>query len=54
MIKKRDSEGAKLNTLATRALKSAVRKLIKQHKKNGEPLIIWRNGRVVKVPAHKL
>ena len=54
MIKKKDSQLIELNTKAKQAMKSAVHKLIKDRKMRGEPLIIWRNGKVVKVPASKL
>ena len=33
---------------AEKALKSAVRKLVQERKKTGEPLYIWRDGKVVK------
>lgn len=54
MIKKRDSKPDDFNSKAKLAMKSAIRKLVKEHKKTGEPLIIWRNGKVVRVPASKL
>ena len=33
------------------AMKKAIRKVIAQHKKEGRPLVVWRNGRVKKVMA---
>ncbi len=39
---------------AEKALKSAVRKLVRERSKSGESLYIWRNGKVVKVPASQL
>ena len=44
----------KLHALAYKAMKEAVRGVIEDHKRSGRPLIIWRNGKVVKVPANKL
>lgn len=48
---------AKRDTLqikAERALKEAVREVIEEHRRTGRPVVIWRNGKVVKVPATKL
>ena len=36
------------------AMKVAVRKVVADHKKTGRPLAIWKNGRVVNVPADKI
>jgi len=36
------------------ALKSAIRRLIAERKKTGEPLVVWRNGKVIKISPHKL
>ena len=44
----------KLHAGATKALKEAVRGVIEDHKRTGRPLIIWRNGKVAKVPASQL
>ena len=54
MPRKRKERVPKLFSQAERALKSAIKKLIREHKRSGHPVIIWQNGRVVKVPAHKL
>lgn len=48
------SEGEILSEMAFKALKKAVRGVIADRKMRGEPLIIWRNGKVVKVPASQL
>ena len=40
-----------LADLAERALKEAVRETIKDHKRTGDPIAIWRNGKVAKIPA---
>jgi len=52
MIKK--AEGEILSKLALKAIKKAVRGVIADRKMRGEPLIIWKNGKVVKVPASQL
>ncbi len=42
-----------LQDKAELALKEAIREVIKRHKQTGRPLVIWKNGRVVKVsPYH--
>lgn len=52
MIK--ESEGEILSKLALKALKKAVRGVIADRKMRGEPLIIWKNGKVVKIPSQRL
>ena len=39
---------------AVKAMRKAVKNVIAERKLRGQPLIIWRNGRVVKVPARQL
>jgi hypothetical protein len=39
---------------AVKAMRSAVRKVLAEKKMRGEPAIIWKNGKVVKVPANQL
>ena len=52
MIKK--AVGVILSQKAEKAIKKAVRGVIADRKMRGEPLIIWKNGKVVKIPAHRL
>ena len=52
MVKK--SEGEILSQKAYKAIKKAVRGVIADRKMRGESLIIWKNGKVVKVPANQL
>ena len=52
MIKK--AEGDILSKKAEQAMKKAVRGVIIDRKMRGEPLIVWKNGKVVKVPAQRL
>ncbi len=39
---------------AAKAMRSAVHKVMMEKKLRGMPAIIWKNGKVVKVPAKKL
>lgn len=36
------------------AMRKAVKKVIAERKLRGTPLIIWRDGKVVKIPARQL
>ena len=38
-----------LHKKAEAALKKAVREVVKQHKKTGRPLAIWKNGKTVRI-----
>jgi len=44
-MKKRRS----LQDKAMMALKEAVKEVVNRHKKTGRPLVVWENGKVVKV-----
>lgn len=39
---------------ADRALKHAVRDLIKERRAKNQKLVIWRNGKVVRISAKKI
>ena len=52
MVKK--AEGEILSQKAEQAIKKAVRGVIADRKMRGEPLIVWKNGKVVKIPARRL
>jgi hypothetical protein len=39
---------------AEMALKAAVEKVVEEHVRDGRPLYIWRDGKVVEVPAQEL
>ena len=43
-----------LARLAEKALKEAVREVIEDHARTGDPLAIWRNGKVSYVSAKQL
>ena len=38
---------------AGKAMRSAVHKVLAEKKLRGQPAIIWKDGKVVKVPANK-
>ena len=44
----------KEGTLIDEALKEAVRKAMLQHKRNGNSVVTWRNGKVVWIPADRI
>ena len=39
--------------MAEKALKEAVRGVVKENKKAGLPLVVWKDGKVVKISPHK-
>lgn len=39
---------------AVKAMRRAVKNVIAERKLRGQPLIIWKDGKVVKVPAKNL
>ena len=39
---------------AHEALRKAVAEAIAQHRRNGVPIAIWRNSRVVRIPADQI
>jgi len=43
-----------LQDKAFKALKEAVREVVKRHAETGRPLAIWKNGKVVYVSAKQL
>ncbi len=55
-MKKRkvDLSDLPMESLALEALKEAVSGVIADHKRTGEPLVIWRDGKVVKVPGEQI
>ena len=43
-----------LGDLAMQALTAAVAKVVEAHRRTGQPLAVWRDGKVVWIPAAKL
>lgn len=39
---------------AEKALRIAVAKTIEDHRVSGDPIVVWKNGKVVKIPASKI
>ncbi len=39
---------------AEEALKKAVARAIADHKRTGDPIVVWRDGKVVKIPAEQI
>lgn len=39
---------------AEKALRIAVANTIEEHRRTGDPIVVWKNGRVVKIPANKI
>ena len=55
MIKRRNARGgASIAEKAERALRIAVANTIEDHRRSGDPIIVWRNGKVVKIPASRI
>ena len=47
-------EGVVTAQKAERALKRAVKGVVAERKLRGQPLIVWQDGKVVKIPANRL
>ncbi|MCX5839198.1 MAG: hypothetical protein NTW71_11885 [Deltaproteobacteria bacterium] len=43
-----------MGDLAEEALKKAVARVVEEHRKMGEPLAVWREGKVVHLSADQL
>lgn len=54
MKKKKKSSIGLLAYQAEKALKEAVAEAIAEHRRNGVPIAIWRNGKVVVVPPDQI
>lgn len=51
-MKKRQKQKAPLIIRqAEKAMQIAVSKVVKEHRRRGAPLVVWRKGKVVKVAA---
>ena len=50
----RDMSDKAMAFRAEEALKKAVTLVIADHKRTGDPIVIWRDGKVVKIPAEKI
>ena len=54
MIRKRSADYLPSVAQASKALKTAIQKLIAERKVKNSFLVVWRNGKAVKIPAKKL
>ncbi len=54
MKKKKNISRATIIIKAEEALKKAVQETIADHKRTGDPIAIWRKGKVVLVPSEEL
>lgn len=43
-----------LDKKAEKAMRQAVLKVAEEQKRRGRPLIVWKNGKVVRIPAAKI
>lgn len=43
-----------VNALAKKAMKEAVAEVIKDHARTGHAIYVWKNGKVVRIPAKAL
>ena len=41
-----------LQDKAEAALKKAIRQVVERHKKTGRPLVVWQNGKTVRISAN--
>lgn len=53
-MKKRKKTSVLLAYKAEEALRKAVAEAIAEHQRNGVPIAIWRNGKVVRIPADQI
>ena len=53
-MKKRKRASFLLAYKAEEALRKAVAEAIAEHRRNGVPIAIWRNGKVVRIPADQI
>ena len=53
-MKKRKRTPSMLAYKAEEALRKAVAEAIAEHHRNGVPIAIWRNGKVVRIPADQI
>jgi len=44
----------KLHKKAVKAMREAVRDVVKEHRKSGIPLAVWKNGKVARISAKKI
>jgi hypothetical protein len=53
-IKSKKGNKVSLSVKAEKAMKRAFRQVLEEHKQLGQPVAIWRAGRIVRVSASRL
>jgi hypothetical protein len=53
-MKKKNLKNIPIGIRAEEALKKAVADAIADHKRSGNSIVIWRDGKVVKIPADQI
>ena len=43
-----------LQSKAIKAFKEAVRGVVEEHKRTGRRLVVWRNGKLMRIPASQV
>ena len=43
-----------LQLKAIKAFKEAVRKVVEEHRRSGRRLVVWRNGKLMRIPASQV
>ena len=51
---RRATKSSNIMVKAEKALRIAVAKTIEAHRVSGDPIVVWKNGKVVKIPANKI
>jgi len=51
---KEDVRDLPLKVKAERALKEAVAEALAEHKRQGNPIAVWRDGKVVRIPPEEI
>ena len=53
-MKNRKGKPSLLTYKAEEAFRKAVAEAIAEHRRNGVPIAVWRNGRVVRIPPDQI
>ena len=54
MAKIKKGDGVSLSVKSEKAMKRAFRQVLEEHRRLGQPVAIWRTGKVVRVSADRL
>ena len=53
-LKSKKGNGVSLSVKAEQAMKRAFRQVLEEHKRLGQPVTLWRAGKVVRISADRL